>query len=213
MLQQIKKVYIYRILVKQKTETMKKLALAALALTFSIGAIAGGTDYKVDAKTSTIHWTGEKVTGKHEGFISAQGGNINIEGKAISGTVTVDMASITCTDLDPDYGAKLVGHLKSDDFFGVEKSPTASFAFKSWKKVEGDNYEISGDLTIKGKKHPAKFKALVTTTEGGITIVGDLTFDRTKYDIRYGSGSFFDNLGDKTIYDEVKLKLNIVANK
>ncbi|MFT5336122.1 MAG: polyisoprenoid-binding protein YceI [Sphingobacteriales bacterium] len=192
---------------------MKKLALAALALTFSIGSMAGGGDYKVDAKKSTIHWTGEKVTGKHEGFISAQGGEVKIDGKAISGKVTVDMASITCTDLDADYGAKLIGHLKSDDFFGVEKNPTANFVFKSWKKLDGDNYEISGDLTVKGKSHPAKYKALVTTTEGGITIVGDLTFDRAKYDIRYGSGSFFDDLGDKTIYDEVKLKLNIVATK
>jgi len=192
---------------------MKKLALAILALTFGLTSMAGGNDYKVDGKASKIKWTGEKVTGKHEGFINANGGTISIKDNAISGTVTVDMNSMTCTDLQGEYGDKLIGHLKSDDFFNTASHPTATFTFKKWKQLKDGQFEIIGDLTIKGKTNPSSFVAKIEQTDSQFKLVADVKFDRSKYDIRYGSGSFFENLGDKTIYDDVLLNLEIIANK
>jgi polyisoprenoid-binding protein YceI len=117
------------------------------------------------------------------------------------------MNSIVDTDLaDASWNAKLVGHLKSDDFFGVATYPTADLVIT---KVEGNTY--SGNLTIKGVTNPTSFTAIASKDGKSTVYKGTITVDRSKYNIKYGSKSFFDNLGDKVIYDEFTLDFSLVA--
>jgi len=124
------------------------------------------------------------------------------------------MTSISCVDLAAGQGKeKLEGHLKSEDFFGTEAYPTAEFKTTKIQKGNGANYTISGDLTIKGQTHPVSFPANIVITKKMVKATGKVTIDRTLYGIKYGSGSFFDNLGDKAISNEFTMDINFVANK
>lgn len=191
---------------------MKKvIMLAALALVaFSFTHVAS---LKVDTAASNIAWTGEKVTGKHTGNVKLKSGELQWDhGKLTGGSFEIDMNSITCTDLDAGMGGKLVGHLKSADFFGTDKYPTAKFVItRAIPQDTKGNYKVIGDLTIKEKTNSVVFKANVAEAGGVVTATGDITVDRSLYDVRFGSGSFFDNLGDKTIYDEFFLKVSLTA--
>jgi polyisoprenoid-binding protein YceI len=171
----------------------------------------------VQPQLSTIGWLGKKVTGQHNGTIQFKSGQVLVKGTQITGgTFVVDMNSIKDTDLtDADYNAKLIGHLKSDDFFSVEKNPTATFVITSIKALKGDaagnNATITGNLTIKGKTNPLSFPAKIGVKNGVAAASGTATVDRTKYDIRYGSKSFFESIGDKAIDDTFTLTFNVVA--
>ncbi len=202
------------------------LNLAALAMSVSVSANTPPAEngpnetMKVDTKASTVYWTGKKVTGEHTGTIMIKDGTVELEGNApTSATIVMDMNSIAVTDLkDPDTNQKLVGHLKSPDFFGVEKNPTGKFVAKSITPIAGakgeePNYTLNGKLTLKGKTHDLSFPAHITVKDGMIEASGNLTFDRSKYDIRYGSDSFFEGLGDKVIYDDVELSFELKASK
>ncbi|MCC6723270.1 MAG: YceI family protein [Saprospiraceae bacterium] len=182
------------------------LAIAAFAFTTI-------NDHTVDTAASNVVWTGEKVTGKHTGNVKIKNGNLKMQdGKLVGGSFEIDMTSIECTDLDAAMGGKLVGHLKSDDFFGVDGHPTSKFVItRAIPQDTKGNYKIVGDLTIKEKTNPVVFKANVGTSGGKVTATGSITVDRSLYDIRFGSGSFFDNLGDKTIYDEFYLQVSLVT--
>jgi polyisoprenoid-binding protein YceI len=181
-----------------------------LAVSLSTAVFAGSQ--KVDASKSTVKWLGKKVTGEHYGTISVKEGSLEVaNGKVTGGKVVIDMQSIVSEDLkDAGYNAKLVGHLKSDDFFSVASFPTAELVVT---KVEsnGNSHTFSGNLTIKGITNPATFTA--TSSKDGKSIVykGALTVDRSKYNVKYGSKSFFDNLGDKVIYDEFTLDFSLVV--
>lgn len=178
---------------------------------------AGVQPYQVQPQLSTIGWVGKKVTGQHNGTIQFQSGQVLVKGSQIAGgTFVVDMASIKNTDLtDAETNGKLLGHLKSDDFFSVEKNPTATFAITSVKTLKGDaagnNATITGNLTIKGKTNPLSFPARVGVKNGVAAASGTATVDRTKYDIRYGSKSFFESIGDKAIDDNFTLTFNVIA--
>ena len=169
--------------------------------------------YKISNEKSTIAWLGEKVTGEHTGNIKIKGGEFTIkDNKVITGTFS--MTSITCIDLtEESWNKRLVDHLKSEDFFGVEKFPESTFKITESGSFEGGSAMVKGNLTIKGITHPIEFRATLQEKEGVMKIFANIIIDRTKYDIRYGSGSFFENLGDRTIYDEFKLKLNLTAEK
>lgn len=171
--------------------------------------------YKVDPSKSTLGWTGTKVTGKHNGFIKLKEGQLLFDGETLkSGNFTIDMNSISCTDLtDPGYNEKLVGHLKSDDFFGVEKFPDAKLEIRSATPTGKGNYTIKGDLSIKGKTNPIEFPATVTIKGTELTAKSKIEVDRSKYDVRYGSGSFFDDLGDKAIDDIFVLEIELKGKK
>lgn len=159
---------------------------------------------KVNVEASKITWTGEKLTGSHEGTINLKDGYFEMEaGKLVGGEFTADMTTINVTDLEGESKGKLEGHLNSDDFFGVSNYPTAKFTIKTAAEKSNGVYGISGNLTIKGKTNPIAFDLKME----GDTAMTTIVIDRTKYDIRYGSGSFFDNLGDKTIYDEFTLDI------
>ncbi|MFD2892703.1 YceI family protein [Flavobacterium chuncheonense] len=185
-------------------KTMKSFAVAVIALV-SFTTFAQTTK-KVNTTESKVEWVGKKVTGQHSGTISLAEGALVFKGKKLAGgTFTVDMTSINTTDLQGEMKGKLDGHLKSDDFFGVEKFPTANLVFKTLTNKGNDVYTVNADLTIKGKTNPISFDMKVN----GSTATTKLMVDRAKYDIRYGSGSFFDNLGDKTIYDEFELDVTL----
>lgn len=193
---------------------MKKLLFLPL-LALLVIAAQNTTNYNVDVTSSSIAWTGYKVTGKHTGYVKVKNGNLTwTDGKLTGGTFDIDMNSITCTDLEGEYAGKLVGHLKSDDFFGTAKYPTSKFVItKAIPQDTKGNYKIVGNLTIKEKTNEVKFLAAVNESNGTINATGKITVDRSDYDVKFGSGSFFDNLGDKTIYDEFDLQVSLVAKK
>lgn len=164
----------------------------------------------VDTKASTIEWTGRKVIGSsHTGNVVIKKGEIETKGNKITGgTIVVDMNSITNKDLtDPAYNKKLVGHLKSNDFFDVAKFPTATLKINEAKSTKNGAHKVKGALTIKNETHPVEFEAKLA--DGGKTVNVDLPIDRTIWNVRYGSGKFFKNLGDKVIADQFDLKVTL----
>ena len=192
---------------------MKTTGLSMLMLAFSM--MAFGQTYKVNTEKSDLKWHAEKVTGEHDGQVDLESGSLEMkDGNLTGGMFVMNMTSISVTDIeDPEWNAKLVGHLKSDDFFSVEKFNTSTLKIKK-VFAQGDNkYKVVADMTIKGITHEVSFIAVVTESNGVVNGTADITIDRTKYDIKYGSGSFFDDLGDKTIYDEFQITVNLVANK
>jgi polyisoprenoid-binding protein YceI len=183
-------------------------AVANLAFTpANDGNINGTTN--VNVEKSTIAWNGYKVTGEHNGNVQLKSGSLEWEdGKLVGGNFVIDMTTITNNDLEGEWNQKLVGHLKSDDFFGVKTHPTATFTItKAIPYGTDGKYKIVGDLTIKDITKEIKFNADVAETSATAEII----VDRSNYKVKYGSGSFFDNLGDKTIYDEFELTVNLVT--
>jgi len=187
-------------------KNFKTIAIALL-VAFSTAAVSAQTK-KVDASKSKITWVGKKVTGQHEGTVNLKEGSLIFKGdKLKGGSFTVDMNSISATDIKADQGKdKLDGHLKADDFFGTDKYPTSTLVFKKIGDKGNGVYTVTADLTIKGKTNPATFDVTVK----GNTANAKLVIDRTKFDIKYGSGSFFDNLGDKTINDNFDITASLV---
>lgn len=188
---------------------MKQLKSITLALLVTVGSLTATAQTKaIDASKSTINWVGKKVTGQHEGTVALEKGALIFKGKnLVGGNFTVNMTSISTTDLQPGQGKeKLDGHLKADDFFGTDKFPKATLVFKTIAKKGANEYSVTADMTIKDKTNPVSF---VITVNGNKATTA-LSIDRTKFDIKYGSGSFFDNLGDKAISDQFDLNVNLV---
>lgn len=195
---------------------MKKVLSIVSILLFTAGVFAGETkakELKVNNKISSIEWIGKKVTGQHEGTIMVKEGTVNVEGGVLKdGMLVIDMTSILVTDIeDAETNAKLKGHLYSEDFFGVENHPTATLKINNTKQVEGENYLIMADLTIKGHTEKVEIPAIIKMEENKLVAIGEVEIDRTKFGIKYGSGSFFDDLGDKAIYDNFVVKFKVGA--
>jgi len=179
--------------------TMKTLLLAAIVIAgtaFTINPIE-----RKEIKEGTITWTGTKVIGSHTGTLDLKSGYLEMEGDNLTGGMfEVDMTSIKNTDLDAGSRQKLEGHLKSKDFFNVAEFQTATMTIKGARK-NGNVYDVMGDFTIKGITETVNFKIEMGKTDARATVV----IDRTKYGIKYGSGDFFDNLGDKAISNNFDL--------
>ena len=183
--------------------------LAIFALTFS----ANAQTKSIDAGQSTVTWVGKKVTGQHNGDIKVKSGSLEFnDDKLTGGTVVIDMTTINTLDLTGKQKGSLEGHLKSDDFFGVNSFPTATVKITKVVPQGPNKYKVTGDLTIKGTTKEIKFITNTSSNGSTMTAKADLTVDRSEFDIRYGSGSFFDNLGDKTIYDDFELSVSIVVS-
>lgn len=183
-------------------KNLKSLALA-LSVVFSVVTTTAQTK-KIDASKSTINWVGKKVTGEHSGTVNFKDGAVVLKGnKLAGGTFTVDMTSLTATDLQGEYQGKLNGHLKSEDFFGTEKFPTATLVMKKIGTKSANVYTVVADLTIKGITKPVTFDMTVN----GTTATSTFKVDRTKYDIKYNSASIFSAIGDKAISDEFELAI------
>lgn len=184
-----------------------KSIITSLLMLMIPASLISQTSRLIDVENSKIKWIGEELSGKnHYGSLKFKNGNLQLDnGKIISGNFTVDMNTINVEDLQGGSKQRLEGHLRSDDFFSVEKFSEAIFEINSSAVVNEDeaNQILSGNLTIKGITHPAKL-------EIDNNWAAKLVFDRSKYDVRFRSGNFFQNLGDKLIYDEIVISANIV---
>lgn len=168
--------------------------------------------YKVDVAQSTLTWVGKKLTGSHNGTIALQSGNLLADGKKLTGgNFVIDMTTIK----DADKSARLEGHLKADDFFGVDKFANSTFVIKKVAAATGSQVNVTGDLTIKGITNSITFAAdIVWNADGSITATaGKILVDRTKYGIKYRSKGMFPDVGDKMIYDDFELSIKLVAKK
>lgn len=186
---------------------MKNLKNLFFALLIIVSSTAFAQNKTINAATSNINWVGKKVTGQHSGTIKIKSGTLVFKkDKLKGGSIVVDMTTISTTDLKAGEGKeKLDGHLKAADFFGVEKHPTSKIDFKKIADKGNNVYTVTADLTIKNIKKSITFDITATTTSA----TAALKVDRTKYDIKYGSGSFFDGLGDKAINDEFELNVSL----
>jgi len=189
------------------------LGLVVMLLGFSVTLSA--TEYVVDKAASKVKWEAKKVTGQHNGSILFSNGSIVGTGNKISGgTFVIDMKTIADEDItDAGMKAKLMGHLASDDFFSIEKFPESKMVIKKVTLVSGDEFKFLADLTIKGVTNPVEFNAKVTANGDKLNADGVITVNRTLFGIKYGSGSFFQGLGDKVIYDDFTLAFSVVAQK
>jgi len=175
-------------------------------------------NYTIDAVASTIAWKGSKITGStHVGTLAVYKGSIEIVDQAVAGGfVSADMNAMVCTDegMDDDTKANLIGHLQSDDFFGVEQHPFATVSLEGIK-VKGDQAVGFGKLTIRDITQPISFPVTVAMDGGNVVMDAQLTFDRAKHNVKFRSGAFpdlFPDLGDNLINDEIELDIHIVAS-
>ena len=198
---------------KKLTFVLALIAFAAFSFTNPVKEVK---TYAVDASKSTVKGVAKKVTGQNDGIVTMKEGNLEYtDGMLSGGSFVVDMTSIAVKDLKGNMAGKLEGHLKSADFFDVENHPTATFTITKVvpRGVKGE-YKVEGDLTVKGITESIKVP-IVKMTEGedGISTAESITIvlDRTDYNVKYGSGTFFGNLGDKTIYDDFELTIDVSA--
>jgi polyisoprenoid-binding protein YceI len=166
-----------------------------------------------DPSATRITWTGKKLGKEHVGTIGLKEGYIYIEKNAITGgEFLVDMTTIKNTDIeDEKMNGMLVGHLKSDDFFGVEKFPASKLVLTGGSSFVNGTATVKGIMTIKKSSHPVEFTVKENATGGVKTYTAVITVDRSLYDVRYGSGKFFTDLGDKAISDEFTLEVTLVT--
>ena len=177
------------------------------AETNDVAMTAADATYNIVQDESSLMWTGREVsTSSHYGTINFTSGQFEIADGLISqGEFLVDMTSITVQDLTGGSKERLEGHLRSDDFFSVESFPTAHLYISSSEVISNGKWMVNGFLTIKDISHPVLFE-MVNTADGWNA---NLVFDRSKYNVKFRSGTFFENLGDKLIYDDIELKINL----
>lgn len=188
---------------------MKKI-FSLFSITLVLISSAMAQNYTADTKDSSLEWEAFKLIGSsHQGTVQLLSGELSVkDGIPVSGSFVIDMSSITCTDLSGTMADKLVSHLKSDDFFGVENFPKSTLTILSAKE-EGSQLLITAKVVIKGVENTVEFPA----TLKGKVFSAHLTLDRTKFGVRYGSTSFFDDLGDKAIKNDFTIKANIKLRK
>lgn len=177
-----------------------------------------GKPLTVSVTDSKVNWLGKKVTGQHNGTIKVSGGEVLVDnGKVTGGKVEIDMKTIANEDLkDEESNKKLVGHLSSSDFFDVAKFPNSKIEITKVEALNDAtkpnvNSTVTGNLTMKDVTKSITFPAEIKIENGVLTVKADFDIDRTDWNIKYGSGKFFDNLGDKVINDKFNLNLTIVA--
>ncbi len=200
---------------------MKKMIAVFLTagLFFSSLSLFAQKSYNIDKNKSTVKWYATKVTGEHDGTVSLSYGKMEMEnGKLTGGKVHVDMNSIVVLDIkDAGTNQKLVNHLKSEDFFFAEKHPTAVFTMKEVKYLTGsdreDKYELTGDMYIRGISKEVTVPLTVRKAGESYIAEAKFTLDRSRWNVKFNSGSFFENLGDKLIHDEFNLDMQLFFDR
>jgi len=189
---------------------LKQLIVSGLVL---FASVAQAQKIEIRTAESSVNWTGKKLTGEHTGTLSFVKGEMVLSKKKLTGGFfEMDMNSIICTDIqDKKSNVWLIDHLKSDDFFSVRSNPVSRLQITKVQQLQGDEYRITGNLTIKGITQAITFPATVIVTGGIVTAKAQLTFDRSKYNIKFGSNSFFENLGDEMIYDNIDLVIQLTG--
>tara|TARA_B110000971_G_scaffold1059_1_gene963 strand:+ start:6429 stop:6998 length:570 start_codon:yes stop_codon:yes gene_type:complete len=166
----------------------------------------------VNTQKSTIEWEGGSATTTHNGLISLKSGTLEIsDGELTGGTFEVDMTSITNLDVSEAYRGKLENHLKSEDFFDANTFPTAQLVIVKATAEKGNLYRIVADFTVRDITKSIEFDASLTPTGNGYTASATFTFDRSEYEVKHRSGNFFMDLGDKLIYDEIKVAISVIT--
>ena len=186
--------------------SLSKIALvfALIFSAFTLQSFISSDNVKV--KNSSIEWKGEKVVGSHEGTIDLKSSELIFKNNTLKGgSFVIDMTTIACTDLTGEYKGKLEGHLKSDDFFSVSSFPTSKLVITKASKSSKESYKVSAKLTVKGITKNIDFVVQIKGNNLSATIL----VDRTLFNVKYGSGSFFENLGDNMIYDDFEIKVNL----
>jgi len=207
--------YLFLVLITLFSSCEKKKDVSEVVKSESLISPAKG-NYKLDISKSTLSWIGKEITTKtHTGTIDIKSGKIRVEeNKSVSGEVLLSMITLNVTDLEGKSKEYLEGHLKSEDFFGVNDFPEAKLTFKSNNLSKDQNrLSFDGELTIKSITEKVTFDAVLKKENPFLEADASLTFDRTKFNVRYRSGSFFDDLGDKLILDDIKVNMNIIAEK
>jgi polyisoprenoid-binding protein YceI len=191
------------------------LAIALASILFAFTSRRVEEIYNVDIQKSNIEWIAGKVTGEHRGVVKLEGGTLALEDNNLkSGNFTIDMKTMACTDLKGSSAQSLLGHLKGEDFFSIEKYPTATFALTKVSPITNNLVSITGNLTIKGITNSVTFPANIKKQKNSFSAAArDVKVDRTKYDIRYRSKSFFGDIGDKAIDDTFLLNISLVCRK
>lgn len=193
---------------------MKKVFFILLASILTVSVLPAQKKLLADPSATVIDWKGDKIVGsEHVGTIDLKSGWVTVEGNAITGgEFVVDMNTIKNIDVkDEKMRERLVGHLKSDDFFGVEKFPLSKLVITGSSRTTDGKLLAKGNLTIKEATHPVEFTVTESKSGDVITYVAPINFDRSLYDVRFGSGKFFSNLGDNAINDEIKLTVKLVV--
>ena len=171
--------------------------------------------FRIQKTSSTVNWTGKKILGLHTGNINVKSGNLEFNDHTVtSGEIVIDMASITITDIDdPVINQQFKNHLWDDDFFSIDKFPTSHLQVTRGVVLGKNQYELTGILSIKDIEHPVDFTARIEVFTDTLHSMGEIIIDRTMYNLRYGSGKFIDNLGDKLIHDEFVLQFKLVGHR
>ena len=207
-----------------KSGIPKGFSISLVLLTTTLWSFKpnGSTVYKVDIDRSVMNWNGYYVFNfsEHNGTIRLSGGELTADGERIvTGYFDIDMKSIKDLDMPADDGAKdLESHLMSDDFFSVDEFPTARFEITKTEKIKepavgGPNFDVTGELTIKGVKNSLTFPAFINTKDNGVEAKAKFKFDRTKWNIKYNSGKFFSDIGDGAISDAIGLEIHLFTSK
>ena len=170
----------------------------------------------VDIQKSQIEWIGRKITGEHSGTLRLKEGWVTMnDSTLIGGKFIFDMTSIKNTDIEsPDWSLKLDNHLKSSDFFNVDSFPKAILDIKKNNSISEENnldatYLVSADLTIRGITHEISLPYQLQQSDSTFSAIGGVDVDRTLYNIKYNSGTYFFDLGDKIIYDNFTINLTV----
>jgi len=193
---------------------MKRIIVILIVSVLAVTLMPAQKKLVADAAATAIVWHGHKIVGaSHTGNIDLKSGWITLKGKTVTGgEFLVDMNTIKDTDLkDEKMSARLVGHLKSEDFFGVEKYPFSKLVITGSSKTSDGKILFRGNLTIKEATHPVEFTATESKDGENLIFTADINFDRSLYDVRFGSGKFFSNLGDNAIVDEINLNVKLVV--
>lgn len=181
---------------------------------------ASGVTYNVNLTESKVEWVGTKPVARHHGTLKLKNGSLVVNnGQLTGGNFTVDINTITPDDQDAEGNTKLQNHLKSEDFFHVEKYPEGTFEIASVTEgvqntdnlvMKDATHMVTGNLTLKGITKSITFPAKLSVTDNSVTVDADFNIDRTQWNIVYGND---ESLGDKFIRPEVNLKVHLVANK
>jgi polyisoprenoid-binding protein YceI len=178
--------------------------------------LVGDKQLTVDIQESFLEWTGSKPTGKHDGTVLLREGTIDLsDGNLIGGRFVLEMNTIKVLDIeDPETNEKLRSHLVHEDFFNVDSFPTATFVITGVEAVQGENitHRISGNLTMRGVTRSIAFNAHVKTDEHVFSATTPkFILNRAEWNVRYGSRSFFNDLKDNFVHDDIGLKINLTA--
>ncbi|WP_346857377.1 YceI family protein [uncultured Draconibacterium sp.] len=197
---------------------MKYLLFVFVVMAFTQSAVASkkgeGTVYEVDKRSSVVHWSGSGLAGRHTGYVLIGSSSFKTQkDKLVEGHVELDLNTIDCRNYEfQDWNEQLVDHLKSDDFFAVDKYPSAEFSLTTIEKTEDPMvYTIKGELGLKGITNDISFPARIHISNDKLLVLGTASIDRTQWGIKFASGRFFKNLGDELINDEIEIEFELVA--